>query len=91
MPLMRMPVIVAVMMTFSTEEPCTGDIHGQAETRDRDRLGEMDRNRREDTADRFVVDQEPIIARMIALVKPARSPTLPVPNVKRGSLACLRA
>ena len=53
-----MPVIVAVMMTFFAEEPCTGDIHGQAETRDRDRLGEMDRNRREDTADRFVADQE---------------------------------
>ena len=54
MPLIRM----AVMMTFSTEGPCTGDIHDQAETRDRDRLGEMDRNRREDTADRFVADQE---------------------------------
>jgi hypothetical protein len=28
---------------------------------------------------------------MMALVNPARSPNLPVPNVKRGSSACLRA
>jgi hypothetical protein len=32
-----------------------------------------------------------IMARMMALVKPARSPSLPVPKVKFGSSACLRA
>jgi hypothetical protein len=41
MPLIRMPVIVAMMMTFSAEEPCTGDIHDQAETRNRDRLSNL--------------------------------------------------
>ncbi len=32
-----------------------------------------------------------IMAKMIALVKPARSPSFPVPKEKRVSVACRRA
>jgi hypothetical protein len=32
-----------------------------------------------------------IMASTMALVKPARSPSLPVPKTKRESVACLRA
>ena len=55
---MRMPVTVAVMMIAAAEEPRARDVHSQAETGNRDCLGEVDRDRREDTADGFVADQE---------------------------------
>ena len=63
------------------------DIDRQAEGGDRDGLVEVDRDRPEEALDRLVADEEAIIARMIALVKPARSPSLPVPKLKRSSSA----
>ena len=43
MPIVR-AVPVAVMMPAAAQEPRTCDVHGQAETGNRDRLGEMDRD-----------------------------------------------
>ena len=49
---------VAVMMVAATQEPCARDVHGQAKTGDRDRLAEVDRDRREDAAHGFIADQQ---------------------------------
>ncbi len=62
MPVMRMAVLVAVMVTVmmisaAAQEPRARDIHGQAETGNRDCLGKVDWDRRENTADEFVADQ----------------------------------
>src|ERR1700730_4235622 len=55
---MRVPVTVAVMLPAAAQEPCTCDVYGQAKTSNRDRLAEVDRDRRKDTADGFVPDQQ---------------------------------
>ena len=52
---------MAVAMTWmdaAAQHPCAGDIDGEAEDRDRDRLGEADRHRRDQPACRLVADQE---------------------------------
>ena len=51
MPFVLVPVNMAVMMPAAAQEPRTRDVYGQAKTGNRDRLAEMDRDRREDTAD----------------------------------------
>jgi hypothetical protein len=46
MPFVRVPVTVTVMMPATAQEPCTRDVDGQAKTGNRDRLAEVDRDRR---------------------------------------------
>src|SRR5579862_6607293 len=60
MPLMRIVMSMRrpVMMPAATQEPSTGDIHGQAKTRNRDRFAEMNGDRRKDTAHRFIGDEQ---------------------------------
>ena len=41
-----MSVSVPVMMAAAAQEPCARDVHGQAKAGDRDRLAEVDRDRR---------------------------------------------
>ena len=55
---MPVPMPVAVMMVAAAEEPCARYVHGQAEASDRDRLAEVDRDRREDAAHGFIADQQ---------------------------------
>jgi hypothetical protein len=49
--LRRLTMTVVVMAIAPTEEPRTRDIHGQADASNRTCLGEVDRDRRADTAD----------------------------------------
>src|SRR5690348_13184546 len=55
---MTMTMIVAVVMIGATEQPGAGDVHGEAESRNRDRLGKMDRHRLENATHRLVADQQ---------------------------------
>ena len=45
-------------MAAAAQEPCARDVHGQAKAGDRDRLAEVDRDRREDAAHGFIADQQ---------------------------------
>jgi hypothetical protein len=58
---MRMVVAMAVsvvMMAASAQQPDTGDIDGQAESRNRDCLGKANGNGCKQPADRLVADQQ---------------------------------
>ena len=72
------------MMVPAVEQKDARDIDEQAEHRNWDRLVEADRDRCDET-------RYGLIASTIALVKPANSPSLPVPKVKRWSPECRRA
>ena len=45
-------------MIAAAQQPGAGDVHGKAQAGDRDRLGEVDRHRREQAADRLIADQQ---------------------------------
>ena len=47
-----------MMMLAAAQQPGAGDIHREAEAGDRDRLGEVDRHRREQAGDGLVADQQ---------------------------------
>ena len=51
-------VVVPVMMVAAAQQPCARYVHGQASAGDRDRLEELDRDRREDAGHGFVADQQ---------------------------------
>jgi hypothetical protein len=53
-----MAMAVAVMMSAAAQQPRAGDVDGQAQTGNRNRLSEVDRHRRKETGDRFVADQQ---------------------------------
>ena len=46
------------VVSAARQKPCGGDVDDQPENRDRDRLGEADRHRGEQTYDRLVADQD---------------------------------
>jgi len=52
------PMPVRMAMLAAGKQPGAGDIDQKSERGDRNRLGEMDRHRREQAADRLVADQE---------------------------------
>ena len=62
MALMRVSKAVIMAMSMivmpAAEEPGARDVYRQTKTGDRDRLGEMNRNRFENTADGFIADQD---------------------------------
>jgi hypothetical protein len=53
---MIVALAMAVMMSAAAQQPRAGDVDGQAQAGNRNRLSEVDRNRRKETGDRFVAD-----------------------------------
>ena len=84
-------VVVVVMAPTAAEQQRTGDVDGKPEAGNWNRLGEVDRHRREDAAYGFIGDEHGNDRQDDRAGEPGGSPSLPVPNVKRGSSACLRA
>jgi hypothetical protein len=77
-------VDVTMMIFARVEKPCACNVDGEA--RRSGSLPNVDLHRRKDVAHGLLAGPD-----NDALVNPARSSNLPVPNVKRGSSAGLRA
>jgi hypothetical protein len=92
-PMIMTPMVMApmTMMVAAAEQPGAGDVDREAEAGDGDGLGNAigTGSSRRPTASHPI--SIAIIASTMALVKPARSPNLPVPKVNRASVACRRA
>ena len=88
-----MPVMVAVVVPVmpAAQQPHARQVDRETEHRDRNRLAKMDRDRRQQPRNRLVADQDRDHREHDRAREPGQAPSLPVPNTKRGSSACLRA